>query len=92
MISILRDTYLNLSTDTYNKANSAYAKGGPKQAIAMLNMNLDMNITDFVTIGFDGLIDVIDAVGGIEIDVQENEIPHPVSYTHLDVYKRQRLY
>ena len=37
-----------------------------KQAIAMLNTNLDMNITDFVTIGFDGLIDVIDAVGGIE--------------------------
>ena len=80
MISVLRDTYLNLSTDTYNKANSAYAKGGPKQAIAMLNMNLDMNITDFVTIGFDGLIDVIDAVGGIEIDVQENEIPHLNSY------------
>ena len=46
----------------------------------MLNMNLDMNITDFVTIGFDGLIDVIDAVGGIEIDVQENEIPHLNSY------------
>lgn len=80
MVSVLRDTYLNLSTDTYNKANAAYAKGGPKQAIAMLNMNLDMNITDFVTIGFDGLIDVIDAVGGIEIDVQENEIPHLNSY------------
>ena len=80
MVSVLRDTYLNLSTDSYNKANAAYAKGGPKQAIAMLNMNLDMNITDFVTIGFDGLIDVIDAVGGIEIDVQENEIPHLNSY------------
>lgn len=80
LISVLRDTYLNLSTDSYNKANAAYAKGGPKQAIAMLNMNLDMNITDFVTIGFDGLIDVIDAVGGIEIDVQENEIVHLNSY------------
>lgn len=80
LVSVLRDTYLNLSTDSYNKANAAYAKGGPKQAIAMLNMNLDMNITDFVTIGFDGLIDVIDAVGGIEIDVQENEIPHLNSY------------
>ena len=80
MVSVLRDTYLNLSTDSYNKANAAYAKGGPKHAIAMLNMNLDMNITDFVTIGFDGLIDVIDAVGGIEIDVQENEIPHLNSY------------
>lgn len=80
LISIFRDTYLNLGNDTYNKANSAYAKGGPEQAINMLNMNLDMNITDFVTIGFDGLIDVIDAVGGIEIDVKESEIVHLNNY------------
>lgn len=80
LVSLYRDTYLNLSTDTYNKANSAYAKGGPKQAISMLNMNLDMNITDYVTVGFDGLIDVIDAVGGIDIDVHEDEIQHLNSY------------
>lgn len=80
LVSVYRDTWLNLSTDSYNKANSAYARGGYKQAIAMLNMNLDLNIEDFVTIGFDGLIDVIDAVGGIEIDVKEAEIPHINSY------------
>lgn len=80
LISVMRDTWLNMSTDTYNKANAAYAKGGPKQAISMLNMNLDMDITDFVTIGFDGLIDVIDAVGGVEIDVKEAEIVHLNSY------------
>lgn len=80
MVSVYRDTWLNLSTDSYNKANSAYAKGGPKQAIAMLNMNLDMNITDFVTIGFDGLIDVIEAVGGVEIDVKEAEVVHLNSF------------
>lgn len=80
MVSVYRDTFLNLSTDTYNKANLAYAKGGPQQAISMLNMNLDMNITDFVTIGFDGLIDVIDAVGGVEIDVREEEIVHLNNY------------
>ncbi len=80
MVSVYRDTWLNLSTDSYNKANAAYAKGGPKQAIAMLNMNLDMNITDFVTVGFDGLMDVIDAVGGVEIDVKEAEIVHLNSF------------
>lgn len=80
LVSVYRDTWLNLSNDTYSKANAAYAKGGPKQAISMLNMNLDMDITDYVTIGFDGLIDVIDAVGGIEIDVQENEIVYLNSY------------
>ena len=80
LVSVYRDSFLNLSTDTYNKANLAYAKGGPKQALAMLNMNMDMNITDFVTIGFDGLIDVIDAVGGVEIDVKESEVVHLNSY------------
>lgn len=80
LVSVFRDTYLNMSNDTYNKANAAYAKGGPQQAINMLNMNLDLNITDFVTIGFDGLIDVIDAIGGIEIDVKEAEIDHLNNY------------
>lgn len=76
LVSLYRDTFLNLSTDTYNKANLAYAYGGPKQAIAMLNMNLDMNITDFVTIGFDGVIQAIDSIGGVEINVTEAEIVH----------------
>lgn len=73
LVSVYRDTYLNLSNDTYNKCNAAYAKGGAEMAINMLNMNLDMNITDFVTIGFAGLSDTIDALGGIYIDVDESE-------------------
>lgn len=80
LVSVYRDTYLNLSNDTYSKANAAYAAGGPQQAISMLNMNLDMDIEDFVTIGFDGLIDVIDDLGGVEINVQENEISHLNNY------------
>lgn len=80
LASVFRDTYLNLSNDEYNKCNAAYAKGGPKQAINMLNMNFDLDITDFVTIGFEGLIDVIDAVGGVEINVTEAEIVHLNNY------------
>ena len=80
LCSVYRDTYLNLSNDSYNKCNSAYAKGGPEQAIIMLNMNLDLNITDYVTIGFDGLIDVIDALGGVMVDISEPEISHLNNY------------
>lgn len=80
LCSVYRDTYLNLSNDSYNKCNSAYAKGGPEQAIIMLNMNLDLNITDYVTVGFDGLIDVIDALGGVNIEVTEGEIQHLNNY------------
>ena len=80
LVSVYRDTYLNLSNDSYNKCNAAYAKGGPKQAINMLNMNLDMNITDFVTVGFAGLTYTIDALGGIMIDVDSEELKHINSY------------
>lgn len=80
LVSVYRDTYLNLSNDSYNKCNAAYAKGGPEQAINMLNMNLDMNITDFVTVGFAGLTDAIDALGGVDIDVDEAEIGHLNNY------------
>ena len=80
LVSVYRDTYMNLGNDSYNKCNGAYAKGGPMQAINMLNMNLDMNITDFVTVGFEGLADTIDALGGVEIDVAENEISHLNNY------------
>lgn len=80
LISVFRDTYLNLGNDSYNKCNAAYANGGPEQAISMLNMNLDLNITDYVTIGFGGLIDSVDALGGIEMEVTEAEISHLNNY------------
>jgi LCP family protein required for cell wall assembly len=80
LISVFRDTYLNLSNDTYNKCNAAYAKGGPEQAISMLNANMDLDITDYVTVGFEGLIDAIDALGGVELEVTEAEITHLNNY------------
>ena len=80
LVSVYRDTYLNIGNDSYNKANSAYAKGGPLQAINMLNMNLDLNITDYVTVGWAGVADTIDSLGGVEIDVDESEIKHLNNY------------
>ena len=50
LVSVYRDTLLNLGDDTYSKANAAYAYGGPEQAITMLNTNLDLNITDYATV------------------------------------------
>jgi len=80
LVSVYRDTYLNLGNDSYNKCNAAYAKGGPEQAINMLNMNLDLNIEDYITIGFTGLEKTIDALGGVEINILESEIRHLNNY------------
>ena len=80
LVSVYRDTYMNLGTDTYNKCNHAYAGGGAEQAIKMLNMNLDMDITNFVTVNYQSLIDLVDGLGGIYIDVDKNELKHINNY------------
>lgn len=80
LVSVYRDTYLNIGTDTYTKCNAAYAKGGPQQAIKMLNMNLDLDIENFVTVGYNALMDVIDGLGGVYVEVKENEIVHLNNY------------
>lgn len=80
LVSVYRDTYLNIGTDTYTKCNTAYAKGGAEQAIKMLNMNLDMDIENFVTVGYNSLIDVIDGLGGIYVEIKENEISYLNNY------------
>ena len=80
LVSVYRDTYLNIGTDSYQKANAAYSYGGAEQAVKMLNMNLDMDITDFVTVGYKGLSEVIDGLGGIYIDVDSEELKHINNY------------
>lgn len=80
LVSLYRDTYLDIGDGNYQKANAAYAFGGPEQAIKMINKNLDLNITDYVTVGFEGVTDLVDEVGGVEIDVQSDEIEHLNNY------------
>lgn len=73
LVSVYRDTLLDLTNGKIRKCNSAYSNGGAKQAINMLNMNLDLDIKDHVTVNFAAVADVIDMVGGIEIDVSAKE-------------------
>lgn len=80
LVSVYRDTYLNIGTDRYEKANAAYSYGGAEQAVKMLNMNLDMDITNFVTVGYRGLSETIDALGGVYIDVDSEEIKYINDY------------
>lgn len=80
LVSVYRDTYLNVGTDTYIKCNHAYSYGGAEQAVKMLNMNLDMDITNFVTVGYQGLSEVIDGLGGVYIDVDDVERLHINNY------------
>lgn len=73
LVSVYRDTYLNTGNDIYEKCNAAYAKGGPEQAISMLNTNLDLAITDYVTVDFNSIIKCIDLLGGVELTITDDE-------------------
>lgn len=76
MVSVYRDTLLDLSDGSYQKCNAAYSYGGPVMAINMLNMNLDLDIQDYVTVDFGAIADAIDLLGGVEIDVTAEEVQY----------------
>ena len=81
LCSVFRDTYLNMTNGTYNKANAAYAFGGPDQAIRMLNLNLDLNISKYVSVDFTAIANAVDALGGIEMEITDAEVSHLNNYT-----------
>ena len=74
LVSVYRDTYLDVNDGQYAKANSAYAGGGPGRAVNMLNKNLDLDITDFVAVDFNAVIKAVDLLGGIDIDLTDEEV------------------
>ena len=80
MASVYRDTLLDVGDGTYTKANAAYAYGGPEQAIAMLNTNLDLDISDYATADFSALVEVVDDLGGLDIPLSYAEIVHMNNY------------
>ncbi len=75
MFSVFRDTLLYLGDDVkLDKVTHAYFYGGAQKSLYALNKNLDLNIEKAVVINWKTVAEVIDALGGIEIDVQESEI------------------
>ena len=74
LVSVYRDTYLDNTNGEYRKATECYFYGGASRSINMLNKNLDLDIEDFVTVDFNVVAEAVNAVDGVEIDVQENEI------------------
>jgi LCP family protein required for cell wall assembly len=76
LVSVYRDTYLELSNESqsYEKITHAYAYGGASAAVNALNKNLDLNITEYITVNFTALTEAIDALGGLDIELKSSEL------------------
>lgn len=80
LTSLYRDTYVYIDGHGYSKLNHAYAYGGPELAISTVNKNFDLNIHDFVTVNFSAVSNMVDALGGVEIDIKEEELDYVNAY------------
>lgn len=80
LVSVYRDTYVDIDGYGLDKITHAYSYGGPELALKTLNENLDLNVTEFVTVNFDAVADAVNALGGVEIDIEANEIDYLNSY------------
>jgi len=74
MSSIMRDTYVNIDGHGMDKINAAYAFGGPQLAIKTINQNFDLDIKDYVNVDFYSAAKIVDALGGVEVNVKQPEL------------------
>lgn len=74
LVSVYRDMFVDLGESGLENINEAYAIGGEQLSIATINKNLDLNITEFVTANFLAVANLVDSIGGIELDITSDEL------------------
>lgn len=83
LYSIYRDTYVQMDSNDgrikMDKINHAYY-GGVQNTLKTINTNLDLNITEYVIVDFDAVIDLVDSVGGIDLEIDSQEIKYINNY------------
>ncbi len=77
LLSVMRDSLVPIQYDgktRYRKINSAYSLGGPELAIKTLNQAFGLDISEYATVNFSGMSQIIDAVGGIDVTLADGEL------------------
>lgn len=83
LVSVYRDTYMQIEEkgkQVLDKVTHAYAYGGAQNTLKALNTNLDLNITEYVTVNFDAVIAAVDAMGGVTINIDSSELKYINDY------------
>ena len=76
LISVYRDTYVDIKGHGLDKITHAYSYGEAPLALNTLNKNLDLNIKEFVTVNFDSVSEAVDQLGGVKISVDSEEVKY----------------
>lgn len=76
MSSILRDTYVNIEGKGMDKINAAFALGGPQLAVKTINENFEMDIKDYINVDFFSAAKIVDALGGVNINLKPEELTY----------------
>lgn len=76
LVSVYRDTYVQIEGYELDKITHAYSYGSAPLAITTLNTNLDLNIKEFITVNFEAVKEIVDNIGGITMPITEEEVPH----------------
>ncbi len=90
MTSILRDSKVAIDGHGEEKITHAYAYGGPQLAIKTLNQNFNLDIKDYVTVNFAQLTSIINALGGIDLEItgaEANQINSMVKGSNMSAGK-----
>lgn len=82
MVSVYRDSYLCLEDNKYDKLTDIYRRYGPEKAVNVLNRNLDLHISEYVTINFEVVAEVVNYVGGVQIDVGKADLQYINGYIY----------
>jgi len=80
LISVYRDTFVQIEGHGLDKINHAYQFGSAQLALKTLNANLDLNIKEFVTVNFDAVAEAVDELGGVEITIEKDELQYINGY------------
>lgn len=80
LVSVFRDSYMNIGGDEYHKINEAYFKGGYSQAVTALEDNLDIQIDDYATFNWTAVASAVNVLGGIDLEITDSEFAYINSF------------
>ena len=87
LVSVLRDTLVEIPGYGEHKLNSAYSYGGAEMAMRVVNETFKLNITNYIVVDFSTMVDLVDAIGGVDVEIEDKELEQLNKYAY-DTFKK----